>query len=112
MSVLIQKSNTRKELAQYLYAVYFSPVPSTFFQAIKRQHFKTWPSLTPNILKHATESIDTVQGHQHQDRQGMQSTSNQKPSHASLEAIKVHFIALKSKKQPKQSRKDFSNRTQ
>ena len=71
MSVIIHKRK-HTELAQYLHAACFSPVKSTFQKAITRNHFKTWPGLTPNILKHLPTSARTVQGHIHQGRQNLQ----------------------------------------
>ena len=50
-NVIIRKKQTRVELAQYLHAACYSPVTSTFVKAIKKGFFKTWPGLTPELVK-------------------------------------------------------------
>ena len=74
MAVIIQKKKKRTELVQYLHVAYFSPIKSTFEKAMTNNHFKTWPRLTPGILKHLATSISTVRVHLHQERQILQST--------------------------------------
>ena len=49
LSVIIQKKNTHMELAQYFHAACLSPVKSTTITAIKKNHFKSWPGLTPQL---------------------------------------------------------------
>ena len=71
------------ELAQYLHAVCFSPVKSTFEKGIKMNHFTSWTDLNPGIIsRHLLTSVATVQGHVHQERQCLQSTKKElvKPS--------------------------------
>ena len=46
----------------------------------KKDHFQTWPGLTPQLLKHLPPSIATVQGHLHKQRQNLQSTKPQPTS--------------------------------
>jgi hypothetical protein len=49
-NAVLQLHKTKAELAQYLHAACFSPVPSTFVQAIKKGHFITWPGLTAELI--------------------------------------------------------------
>ena len=95
MSVIIQKKKTHTELVQYLHAAAFSPVKSTFEKAIKKKFFKTWPGLTPAVLKCVPTQLRTLQGHQHQEQQNLQSTRNKATKPTDMEAIRAHFIKLK-----------------
>ena len=54
-----------------------------------------------DILKHLPLSTATAQGHLHQERQNLQTTSREK-----LEAIKQRFTQLKAKQNPGQSLSD------
>ena len=74
MAVIIQKKKTYTKLVQYLHDACLSPVKSIFATAIKKNHFKMWPGLTPGLLKHLPTSVATVQQHLHQERQNFQST--------------------------------------
>ena len=106
MSVIIQKKKTRTELVQYLHGAAFSPVKSTLEKAVKLNFFKTWPGLTAEVLKHLPTSQSTVQGHQHQDRQNLQSTKYTTTQSTDMEAIRKHFVKLKAKQKPGQSIRD------
>ena len=106
MSVIIRKKQTHTELAQYLHAAAFSPVMSTFKTAIKKNFFKSWPGLTPEVLKHLPKSVSTVQGHLHQERQNLQSTKRQPFTSTNLDAIRAHYIKLKKIKKPGQTLED------
>ena len=60
----IRCAQTQTDLAGFLHAAAFSPVPSTFLRAIKRGHFVTWPGLTTElILKKLPKSMSTTFGH-------------------------------------------------
>ena len=102
MAVIINKKQTHAELAGYLHTTCFSPVKSTFLKGIKKHHFKTWPGLTPNVLKHLPKSVNTAQGHLHRERQNLQSThpKSEKPD---IKQIKKHFESLKAKLKPGQT---------
>ena len=91
---------------QYLHATAFSPVTSTFKKAIRLNFFKPWPGLTPEVLKHLPTSQSTVQGHQHQERQNLQSTKKTTTKPTNMEAIRKHFAKLKANKKPGQSLRD------
>ena len=63
----------------FLHAACFSPVASTWIDAIKNNHFVTWPALNPdNVRKYLPKSIATAKGHQDQTRQNTRSTKTQK----------------------------------
>ena len=47
-NVIIQKSQTKSDLAKYLHACCFSPAPSTLIRAINNGNLITWPGLTPS----------------------------------------------------------------
>ena len=65
-----------------MHAACFSPVRSTFAAAIKKNFFKTWPGLTPEIItKHLPSVIATTQGHLHQEHQNLQSTKQTSETH-------------------------------
>ena len=75
VSVIIRKKQTHAELANYLHAACFSPVPSTFIKAISNNHLTSWPGLTATLInKHLQQSMATAQGHLNQERQHLQST--------------------------------------
>jgi len=60
----IRCARYKNELANFFHAVAFSPVPSTFFRAIHRGHFSSWPGLTTYLInKHLSKSIATSKGH-------------------------------------------------
>ena len=74
-AIIIRKKQTKMELAQFLHALMFSPVPSTFTKAIDKNNFTTWPGLSSKLIKrHLPSSIATAKGHLHLERQGLQST--------------------------------------
>jgi hypothetical protein len=75
-NAVLQLHKTKAELSQYLHAACFSPVPSTFIQAIKKGHFITWPGLTAELLitKHLPPSIATEKGHIKQEFKNIRST--------------------------------------
>ena len=75
IGVIIRKKQTHRDLAQYLHATCFSPVPSTWEKAIRNNHFCTWPGLTTQLIKKNLPLTEaTIQGHQHRQRQKLQST--------------------------------------
>ena len=77
-NVIIRKSQTKLELAQYLHAACWSPPISTFVRAIKNGNFISWPGLTPQLItKHLSASIATAKGHLDQESKNLQSTKIQ-----------------------------------
>ena len=98
LAVIIRKKQTHAELVDYLHGACFSPVKSTFEQAIKKNFFKTWPGLTRELVaKHLHTPIATVQGHQHQERQKLQSTKPLAMSIPTTTKIKEHLKMLRAK---------------
>ena len=74
-NVIIQKSQTKADLAKYLHATCWSPTPSTFLRAIKNGNFITWPGLTTNLIRnHLEKSVNTALGHLDQERKNLQTT--------------------------------------
>jgi hypothetical protein len=60
------------ELIQYLQAVAFSPVPSTWIAAIQRGFSQSWPGLTTAaVRKHLPKSEATTKGHINQTRKNL-----------------------------------------
>jgi hypothetical protein len=75
------------ELIQYLHATCFSPTESTWIQAIKNNHFTTWPLLStePTVLKYFRNTPATAKGHLDQQRKNLQSTKPLLPTEATDE---------------------------
>ena len=77
LAVIIQKNKSNKDLINFYHAACFSPTVATFYKAIKKGNFQSWPGLTPElVLKHLQPSIATHYGHLNQERQNLQSTRN------------------------------------
>ena len=75
LSVIIQKSTTKRDLVQFYHAAMFSPAISTFYKAVKNGNFQTWPGLTPELItKYLQPTVATHYGHMKQERQNLQST--------------------------------------
>ena len=102
MAVIIKKKQTHTDLASYLHAACFSPVRSTFASAISKNFFKTWPGLTPELIrKHLPPVIATTQGHLHQERQHLQSTKmNKDDDQTKIDKLseRLKALTLKNKK--------------
>ena len=75
-NAVISLQQTKKELLDYLQASLFSPVKSTILQAILNNNLCTFPGLDniKFVRKHLQQSIDTMVGHQKQERKNIQST--------------------------------------
>jgi hypothetical protein len=75
-------------------------VKYTFFIAIDKVFFETWPGLTDKLVKkHLHPSPSTAKGHLSQTRQHLQSTKPPTPENSStyLETIKKNITALRRK---------------
>jgi hypothetical protein len=72
----IVSNNTLAEQIAFYHATLFSPVISTWCDAIDRNSFTTWPELTSaQVRKYLPEgSIATIKGHLHQQRANLRST--------------------------------------
>jgi hypothetical protein len=70
-------ANTTAEHIQFLHAAAFSPVTSTWIDAINNGHFTTWPGLTADaVRKHLPKSFASAQGHLDQSRKNQCSTKS------------------------------------
>jgi hypothetical protein len=68
-------NNNQKDLINYLHAVCFSPVKSTWITAIKNGNFSFWPGLTEHAVeKHFSKSTSTTKAHLNQQRQNARTT--------------------------------------
>ena len=64
-----------QEHIKYLHQCAFSPTTRTWIHAVKKGHFKTWPSVTINaIQRYLPKSEATMLGHLNQQRKNIQST--------------------------------------
>jgi hypothetical protein len=59
-NAILSLDKTKVELAQYLHAACFSPVPSTFVKAITAGHFLTWPGLTADLIRNQLPSSNAM----------------------------------------------------
>ena len=67
---------TKKDLAQYLHQACWSPVTTTWTNAIIKGFLTTFPGLTTNLVsKHLPPSIPTAKGHMQKTRQHIRSTT-------------------------------------
>ena len=93
LGVIIRKKQKKVDLIKYLHAACFSPVPSTFVRAIKRNHLTTWPGLTTKLVQTSLQpSMATAKGHLAQERQYLQSTNppTKEPLQQKYEEEKLH----------------------
>ena len=75
MSVIIQKSKTKRELVNFYHAACFSPSIPTFYKAVKNGNFQSWPGLTTDLItKFLQPTIATHFDHLNQERQNLQPT--------------------------------------
>ena len=86
-NILAQTS--KPEQAQYLNAALLSPTTESTLNANKQGFLKTWPGLTEKLIKKDLEkSRNTIMGHLHMRRQGLQPTKDTLPDPYSSEKIK------------------------
>jgi hypothetical protein len=86
----IRHAQTKQDLAVFLHACAFSPLPSTFLRAVQKGHFDSWPGLTPSLVtRHLRKSLATSKGHLRMQQKNLQST---KPITAALPiAVSLDF---------------------
>ena len=81
-------------LIAYLHAAAGYPVRSTWLNAIKRGHYRSWPGLTYTLASHYCPDADeTHQGHMAQPQQHIRSTQPQ-PPHLPQPHLPVNPMAL------------------
>jgi hypothetical protein len=72
----VYEHKKKADIVQYLHKAAFSPVKSTWIQAIQAGFYTTWPNLTVEMVeKHLEKSPATVKGHLRQIRQNLRSTA-------------------------------------
>ena len=65
----------KRDLIEYYHKCCFSPVISTWVQAIKKGNFCTWPGLTSSaVIKYLPPSLATAKGHMQQQHKNIRST--------------------------------------
>ena len=70
---IIKKETTINDLINFLHAACFSPSPSTWIEAIKRNYFLGWPGLTAKaVRKYLTPSPATSKGRLDQTQKNQQ----------------------------------------
>ena len=78
-------TKTLQEHIKYLHQCAFSPPTTTWIQAIKRGHFRTWPGVTVEAIKqYLPKSEATTQGHLDQKRKNVQSTKKRDDDHDTM----------------------------
>ena len=85
-----------KDIINFYHACLYSPVKTTWIEAIKNGHFHTWPYLTvKNIKKYLNTSIATIKGHQRQQYQNTASTKYPEDTNEKLEhRTNIVFAAI------------------
>ena len=85
-------------LVHYLHACAGFPVRSTWLAAIKAGNFSSWPGLTyTNAEKYCPLSVETLQGHMTQTRQGKRSTKLKPALDVALPNTNNQLLPKKSK---------------
>lgn len=75
LNIIVNKTQSKIDLAKYLHGCAFSPVISTFKTAIGKGNFVTWQGIyIINFNKLVGSTVHTATCHLHQERQGFQST--------------------------------------
>jgi hypothetical protein len=73
----ITNSSSMADHIQFLHAAAFSPVTSTWIDAINNGHYTTWPGLTADAVRqHLPKSLATAKGHLDQARKNQRSTKS------------------------------------
>ena len=77
-NAIVQKKQSKQNLASYYHQSCFSPCIRTFTEAIKNGNFDSWPGLNDlKLYNHMTRTLATSMGHLDQQQQGLQSTKQQ-----------------------------------
>ena len=68
----VYELHKKRDIITYLHKAAFSPVPSTWIEAIETGFFTSWPGLAAKLVKnHLPKSTATVKGHLRQIRQNI-----------------------------------------
>jgi hypothetical protein len=74
----IRSTRTKHDLAVFLHASAFSPLPSTFLRAIQRGNYTSWPGLTASLItKHLPKLFATSKAHLRMQQKNLRSTKIQ-----------------------------------
>ena len=100
----VYQTKSIPDLIQYLHSAAFSPIASTWFKAIKRGYFQSWPGLTIEAArKHYPKTMATSKGHMDQTRSNQRSTKThireddlllEPPQEHNNEATQVAFATV------------------
>ena len=64
MLVILQKDETKADLARCHHVALFSPVKSTLISELHNNHLTTWPGLNKQLINgHLGKSVNTSKGH-------------------------------------------------
>jgi hypothetical protein len=75
IGMMTTETSTLPELMSFLHGAMYSPTPTTFIKAIKKNFLTTWPGLTAaNVRQHLPKSLATAKGHLDQTRKNIKST--------------------------------------
>ena len=78
LNIVVNKTQSKSDLAKYLHGCAFSPVIFTFKTAIAKENYVTYLGINSiNFTKLVGPTIPTAKGHLDQERQGLQSTKPQ-----------------------------------
>ena len=76
VSVVLETTQTKKELVRFLHATCFYPVKSIWIKVISNGNFATFPGLTKELVsKYLLLEVPTILGHLHKHKQGIRSTT-------------------------------------
>ena len=77
INAIINKNQTKQQLATFIHKCMFSPTLRTLIKAIKNGNLITFPGIDEiNFVKHLPKSMATTFGHLDQEQQGLQSTKS------------------------------------
>ena len=75
-NTIFHRNKTRMELAQCHHATAGSPPLETFFTAITKGNFQTWPGVDLILRKYLPKPKATIQGHLNQEQKNLQPTKS------------------------------------
>ena len=91
LNIIVNKTQSKTDLAKYLHGCAFSLVISTFKTTIGKGNFVTWSGIALiNFDKSVVPTVATAKGHLDQDRQGLQATKQQ------IKVEEAHYDAFPS----------------
>lgn len=83
------------DLVAFLHKVTFSPVPSTWINAVDAGYFTTWAGLSCDIIcKHFPKSMATTKGHLKSTSQHIRYIRKQKKLENSIQPQSTHHVMM------------------